>query len=176
MREIIWPCQINGSSCRFTGDIAFCIHHGLVASPAIASRVQAPQGNNLSSTGVAASIRQLVARPCRQVRAAMATAETSHAQDHLPHSKSPALEFQVNSCFINRPCRRPGTGEQGRSNLQVVAQQGRARTAQMTLPHFTAETPMFMPVGTQGAALCLCHYREVVRVSCNVGAQAVCVT
>ena len=32
----------------------------------------------------------------------------------------------------------------------------------MTLPHFTAETPMFMPVGTQGAALCLCHYREVL--------------
>lgn len=25
----------------------------------------------------------------------------------------------------------------------------------MTLPHFTAETPMFMPVGTQGEASCL---------------------
>lgn len=33
---------------------------------------------------------------------------------------------------------------------QVVAQQGRVRTARMTLPHYTAETPMFMPVGTQG--------------------------
>ena len=36
------------------------------------------------------------------------------------------------------------------SASQVVAQQGRARTAKMTLPHYTAETPMFMPVGTQG--------------------------
>ena len=45
----------------------------------------------------------------------------------LPSSSSPALKFQV------------------------LAQQGRARTALMTLPHFTAETPMFMPVGTQGS-------------------------
>lgn len=44
----------------------------------------------------------------------------------LPSSSSPALKFQV------------------------VAQQGRARTARMTLPHYVAETPMFMPVGTQG--------------------------
>lgn len=35
--------------------------------------------------------------------------------------------------------------------VQVLAQQGRARTATMKLPHYTAETPMFMPVGTQGA-------------------------
>jgi queuine tRNA-ribosyltransferase len=34
--------------------------------------------------------------------------------------------------------------------LQVLAQQCRARTATMKLPHYTAETPMFMPVGTQG--------------------------
>lgn len=44
----------------------------------------------------------------------------------LPYSKSAALEFQVK------------------------ATQGRARTAQMKLPHFLCETPMFMPVGTQG--------------------------
>jgi queuine tRNA-ribosyltransferase len=37
--------------------------------------------------------------------------------------------------------------------LQVLAEQGRARTATMKLPHYTAETPMFMPVGTQGALL-----------------------
>ena len=43
-----------------------------------------------------------------------------------PHSTSPALEFAVR------------------------AQDGRARTAQMQLPHFLCETPMFMPVGTQG--------------------------
>jgi hypothetical protein len=39
--------------------------------------------------------------------------------------------------------------------LQVLAQQGRARTATMKLPHYTAETPMFMPVGTQGKKQCL---------------------
>lgn len=47
----------------------------------------------------------------------------------LPHSKSPALEFQV----------------------RAVA--GRARAAQMQLPHFLCETPMFMPVGTQGMTM-----------------------
>lgn len=39
---------------------------------------------------------------------------------------------------------------------QVLAEQGRARTALMTLPHYTAETPMFMPVGTQGEAAACC--------------------
>ena len=32
----------------------------------------------------------------------------------------------------------------------VLAKEGRARCASMKLPHYTAETPMFMPVGTQG--------------------------
>ena len=45
----------------------------------------------------------------------------------LPSSDSPALSFQV------------------------LAQCGRARTSRLTLPHFTSETPMFMPVGTQGS-------------------------
>ncbi|GLC34723.1 hypothetical protein PLESTB_001230700 [Pleodorina starrii] len=45
----------------------------------------------------------------------------------LPSSDSPALKFKV------------------------VAVQGRARSSRMTLPHFTAHTPMFMPVGTQGS-------------------------
>lgn len=44
----------------------------------------------------------------------------------LPSSVSPALKFQV------------------------VAQQGRARAALMTLPHYVVETPVFMPVGTKG--------------------------
>ena len=166
MREITWLCQIDCSTCRFTGVNAFSIHHGstcfLVAYPAKASPVQAAQGSRVSSTEVTASIRRLVVRPFRQVRGPMAIAGTGNAHDCLPHSKSPALEFQVSTCFINTPCRRMRSGENRRSNLQVVAQQGRARTAQMTLPHFTAETPMFMPVGTQGAALCLCHYREVL--------------
>ena len=47
----------------------------------------------------------------------------------LPHSESPALQFQVR------------------------ATAGRARAAQMQLPHFLCETPMFMPVGTQGVQL-----------------------
>jgi hypothetical protein len=33
---------------------------------------------------------------------------------------------------------------------QVIAQCGRARSSRLTLPHYTALTPMFMPVGTQG--------------------------
>ena len=36
------------------------------------------------------------------------------------------------------------------SCMQVVAQQGRARCSRMRLPHYTAHTPMFMPVGTRG--------------------------
>lgn len=44
----------------------------------------------------------------------------------LPKSKSPALEFEV------------------------IAAQGRARCSSLTLPHHTVQTPMFMPVGTQG--------------------------
>lgn len=46
---------------------------------------------------------------------------------NLPSSTSPALSFQV------------------------VAECGRARSSRMTVPHFTCETPMFMPVGTQGS-------------------------
>ncbi|KAL4457743.1 hypothetical protein ABPG75_012608 [Micractinium tetrahymenae] len=45
----------------------------------------------------------------------------------LPSSSSPALKFQV------------------------LAQCGRARASRMTLPHYVCETPMFMPVGTQGS-------------------------
>lgn len=45
----------------------------------------------------------------------------------LPCSVSPALSFRV------------------------VAKCGRARSSRMELPHFNCETPMFMPVGTQGA-------------------------
>ena len=44
----------------------------------------------------------------------------------LPSSKSAALEFSL------------------------LAREGRARVASMKLPHYTAETPMFMAVGTQG--------------------------
>ena len=54
------------------------------------------------------------------------TAMASEQQEPLPGSVSPALSFQV------------------------LAQQGRARASRMTLPHYEAHTPMFMPVGTQG--------------------------
>jgi hypothetical protein len=34
--------------------------------------------------------------------------------------------------------------------LQVVGRFNRARASKLTLPHFVVQTPMFMPVGTQG--------------------------
>ncbi|CAN1345864.1 Queuine tRNA-ribosyltransferase catalytic subunit 1 [Linum perenne] len=34
--------------------------------------------------------------------------------------------------------------------FEVLARFNRARAARMTLPHFVAETPLFMPVGTKG--------------------------
>jgi hypothetical protein len=89
----------------------------------------------------------------------------------LPSSNSPALHFQVrasvdgerrcvnvvpswvqaavgvlHTASLQRLCALPAVA----CVLQVLAQQGRARTATMKLPHYTAETPMFMPVGTQG--------------------------
>lgn len=36
------------------------------------------------------------------------------------------------------------------SCLQVLGRFNRARAARLTLPHFTCQTPLFMPVGTQG--------------------------
>jgi hypothetical protein len=53
--------------------------------------------------------------------------DTLQVREELPRSHSPALQFQV----------------QATSGPQ-------ARTAQMKLPHFLCETPMFMPVGTKG--------------------------
>lgn len=34
--------------------------------------------------------------------------------------------------------------------FEVLAKCGRARVAKLHLPHYTCDTPMFMPVGTQG--------------------------
>src|SRR5690242_18563885 len=34
--------------------------------------------------------------------------------------------------------------------FEVTAKWGRARVAKLHLPHYTCDTPMFMPVGTQG--------------------------
>lgn len=60
----------------------------------------------------------------------------------LPHSESPALQFQV----------------------RAVAKTGRARAAQMQLPHFLCETPMFMPVGTQGVKLAFLVFKAVCKL------------
>lgn len=46
-------------------------------------------------------------------------------------------------------------------SFQVVAQSGRARMSIMTLPHQVCETPMFMPVGTQGT----CHLASRVHIT-----------
>ena len=35
------------------------------------------------------------------------------------------------------------------TNFQVISKQGKARVGQLTTPHGTIETPVFMPVGTQ---------------------------
>ncbi|KAK9804020.1 hypothetical protein WJX73_002483 [Symbiochloris irregularis] len=71
------------------------------------------------------------------------TPNASPEERGLPRSVSPALTFEV------------------------VAQQGRARTARMTLPHFTAETPMFMPVGTQGSVKGLTS-KQLEDLNCHV--------
>ncbi|CAL5229875.1 g13287 [Coccomyxa viridis] len=51
--------------------------------------------------------------------------------------------------------------------FEVLATQGRARASRMTLPHFTAETPMFMPVGTQGTVKGLTS-QQLVDLDCHV--------
>ncbi|KAL4443007.1 hypothetical protein ABPG77_008498 [Micractinium sp. CCAP 211/92] len=61
----------------------------------------------------------------------------------LPSSSSPALKFQV------------------------LAQCGRARASRMTLPHYVCETPMFMPVGTQGSVKGLTS-RQLEELGCQV--------
>ncbi|EIE21665.1 Queuine tRNA-ribosyltransferase [Coccomyxa subellipsoidea C-169] len=61
----------------------------------------------------------------------------------LPSSVSPALTFEV------------------------LAAQGRARASRMTLPHFAAETPMFMPVGTKGTVKGLTS-QQLVDLNCHV--------
>ena len=98
-----------------------------------------------------------MASPSRQVMqpgAAMVTAPDQ--QEPLPGSVSPAMSFQV------------------------LARQGRARASRMTLPHYEAHTPMFMPVGTQGTfvgvagrpcdAACMQHASFAVQV--HAGRQA----
>eukprot|EP00193_Tetraselmis_chui_P001457 CAMPEP_0177760360 /NCGR_PEP_ID=MMETSP0491_2-20121128/5227_1 /TAXON_ID=63592 /ORGANISM="Tetraselmis chuii, Strain PLY429" /LENGTH=398 /DNA_ID=CAMNT_0019276257 /DNA_START=220 /DNA_END=1416 /DNA_ORIENTATION=- len=63
--------------------------------------------------------------------------------EELPSSSSPALKFKL------------------------LATQGRARVGKMTLPHFTADTPMFMPVGTQGSVKGITS-RQLEELDCHV--------
>eukprot|EP00741_Cyanophora_paradoxa_P011178 tig00020554_g10798.t1 len=51
--------------------------------------------------------------------------------------------------------------------LTVEARSGRARTCKLQLPHFVAETPMFMPVGTQGSIKGLTT-EQVEELDCHV--------
>jgi len=37
--------------------------------------------------------------------------------------------------------------------VQILGRFNRARAAQLTLPHFVCQAPLFMPVGTQGNCL-----------------------
>ena len=79
---------------------------------------------------------------------------SSTTDDTLPASTSPALSFKVAATptpFSALPFQDTETDISLLS--QVVAQQGRARCSEMTLPHYTAHTPMFMPVGTRGECL-----------------------
>lgn len=67
------------------------------------------------------------------------------------------LHAEAGECWTERE--GPAVGADGLGGFcwpQVTAMQGRARVAKMTLPHFVAETPMFMPVGTQGKRPALC--------------------
>ena len=51
--------------------------------------------------------------------------------------------------------------------FEVVARFNRARSSRLTLPHFTAETPMFMPVGTQGTVKGLTS-QQLEELDCHV--------
>lgn len=118
------------------------------------------------SSGTTLRVHKPFSCSCRQAVSAAAAVESAAmgSDNGLPHSKSPALEFQVAALISHRlsasrksatlrstlPCFKCAVRVQHWCISQVVAEQGRARTARMTLPHFTAETPMFMPVGTQG--------------------------
>ncbi len=51
--------------------------------------------------------------------------------------------------------------------FEVVARHGKARASRMTLPHYTAHTPMFMPVGTQGTVKGLTSH-QLEELDCHV--------
>ncbi|XP_072052184.1 uncharacterized protein [Arachis hypogaea] len=50
---------------------------------------------------------------------------------------------------------------------QILGRFNRARAAQLTLPHFVCQTPLFMPVGTQGTIKGLTN-NELERIGCQI--------
>ena len=65
----------------------------------------------------------------------------------------PAAEAVLSTAMEHASSSGPRKSVSPALTFEVLATQGRARVSRMTLPHFTAETPMFMPVGTQGSHL-----------------------
>ncbi|KAH9690590.1 Queuine tRNA-ribosyltransferase catalytic subunit 1 [Citrus sinensis] len=49
--------------------------------------------------------------------------------------------------------------------FEVLGRFNRARAAQLTLPHFVCQTPLFMPVGTQGIFDTQWHFAYIFQVS-----------
>lgn len=52
-------------------------------------------------------------------------------------------------------------------SFEIVGRFNRARAAQLTLPHFTCQTPRFMPVGTQGTIKGLTN-NQLEEIGCQI--------
>ena len=76
----------------------------------------------------------------------------------------PAADVLLSTAMQHPSCSGPHMSVSPALTFEVLATQGRARASRMTLPHFTAETPMFMPVGTQGVKLSLIRLSAQARL------------
>ncbi|KAG0494671.1 hypothetical protein HPP92_005665 [Vanilla planifolia] len=52
-------------------------------------------------------------------------------------------------------------------SFEIIARFNRARAARLTLPHFTCQTPLFMPVGTQGTIKGLTN-SQLEEIDCQI--------
>lgn len=59
--------------------------------------------------------------------------------------------------------------------LQILGRFNRARAARLTLPHFTCQTPLFMPVGTQGLFLVFLYASSVCHFFLILYGYAICI-
>jgi queuine tRNA-ribosyltransferase catalytic subunit len=50
---------------------------------------------------------------------------------------------------------------------EVIATCGKARVGKLTLPHYTVDTPIFMPVGTQGTIKGLTS-KQIEKLDCQI--------